>query len=129
MVLSEKGGVYILSDFDFIGTNFAPMLQPLPGSKRYSNTQFEIIKRYVLDFQRSLDENHDIGLLLTNFGQSILMEVTKIGYEESVLLVFHGLVEGREATLIQHISQLNFLLTSVPKEPEKPKRTIGFTVN
>lgn len=102
---------------------------PLPSSQSYSDTQFEIIKEYVLSFQKSLDQEHDVGLLLTNFGQTMLMEVTRIGYEGPVLMVFHGFVNGREATLIQHVSQLNFLLTSVAKEPDKPKRKIGFTSN
>ena len=106
-----------------------PLTAPLPSSQSYSDTQFEIIKRYVLAFQASLDQEHDIGLLLTNFGQSMLMEVTKIGYEDSVLMVFHGFVNGRESTLIQHVSQMNFLLTSISKEPDKPKRKIGFIVN
>lgn len=100
-----------------------------PSAYSYSDTQFDVIKKYVLDFQQSLDQEHDIGLLLTNFGQAMLMEVTQIGFEKSVLMVFRGFVNGRESTLIQHISQLNFLLTSVPKDPEKPKRKIGFISN
>ena len=56
------------------------------------------------------------------------MNVTKIGYEKSVLMVFRGYVNGKEATLIQHINQLNFLLTSVDKEPDRPKRRIGFWI-
>lgn len=103
--------------------------EPLPIAHSYSDTQFEIIRKYVLNFQASLDQEHDVGLLLTNFGHSILMEVTQISYEKSVLMVFHGFVNGRESTLIQHISQLNFLLTSVPKDPQKPKRKIGFIAN
>ena len=100
-----------------------------PAAYSFSDTQFEIIRKYVKNFQASLDSEHDVGILLTNFGQSVLMEVTEIGYEESVLMVFRGYVNGRMSTLIQHISQLNFLLTSVPKAPEQPKRKIGFTAN
>ena len=100
-----------------------------PASDSFSDTQFDIIKRYVQDFQKSLDQEHDVGLLLTNFGQTTLMEVTQIGYEKSVLMVFRGYVNGTMATLIQHISQLNFLLMAVPKAPEQPKRKIGFTAN
>lgn len=105
------------------------IMPPPPIAHSYSDTQFEIIKKYVLDFQASLDNEHDVGLLLTHFGQSMLMEVTEIGYEESVLMVFRGYVNGNKATLIQHISQLNFLLTSIPKAPDKPKKAIGFTAN
>lgn len=101
----------------------------LPSSMSYSDTQFEIIKKYILEFQVGLDQEHDIALLLTNFGQSILMEVTEIGYEESVLLVFRGYVNGKMSTLIQHISQLNFLITSISKDPDQPKRKIGFNAN
>lgn len=119
-----------MNDFGISIPNFPTFEMPdTPAMHMFSDSQFEIIKKYVLDFQSRLDKNHDVGLLLTNFGQSMLMEVTQIGYEESVLMVFRGFVNGRESTLIQHISQLNFLLTSVPKDPEKPKRKIGFTSN
>lgn len=106
-----------------------PDFQPAPIAYSYSDTQFEIIKDYVLEFQQSLDDEHDVGLMLTNFGQSMLMNVTHIGYEKSVLMVFRGFVNGTEATLIQHVSQLNFLLMAVPKEPDVPHRTIGFSVD
>lgn len=106
----------------------APSIPAPPVAYSYSDTQFEIIKRYILDFQKSLDNEHDVGVLLTNFGSTMLMQVTSVGFERSVLMVFRGYVDGREATLIQHVSQLNFLLTSVPKAPDEPKRKIGFTV-
>lgn len=103
-------------------------IEPLPIAYSYSDTQFEIIKKHILEFQASLDNEHDVAVMLTNFGSSVLMQVTSIGYEKSVLMVFKGYVDGRESTLIQHVSQLNFLLTSVPKSPEIPKRKIGFNV-
>lgn len=102
---------------------------PPPIAYSFSDTQFEIIKKYVLDFQSQLDGEHDVGVMLTNFGSTVLMEVTEIGYEKSVLMVFKGYVNGRMSTLIQHINQLNFLLTSVPKALEEPHRTIGFTAS
>lgn len=104
-------------------------IPPPPIAYSYSDTQFEVIKKYILDFQASLDIEHDVGVMLTNFGSTVLMEVTEIGYEKSVLMIFKGFVKGRKATLIQHINQLNFLLTTIPKPPEKPHRTIGFTAN
>lgn len=103
-------------------------IPPSPIAFSYSDTQFEIIKKYILEFQASLDNEHDVGVMLTNFGSTMLMQVTSIGYEKSVLMVFKGYVNGRESILIQHVNQLNFLLTSVPKDPDVPKRTIGFHV-
>ena len=98
----------------------------LPMHHMWSDTQFEIIKKYITEYEKTLDSEHEVAVWLTNFGQSILMQVTNITYEESVLLVFKGYVNGKMSTLIQHINQLNFLLTSVEKEPDRPKRKIGF---
>ena len=102
--------------------------EPLPIAYSYSDTQFEILQKYIEEYQASLDDEHEVGLLLTNFGQSILMQVCEVSYEHSVLLIFKGYVNGKYSTLIQHINQLNFLITSVEKEPDRPKRKIGFVV-
>lgn len=88
---------------------------------------FEAIKKYVQAFERSLDPEHEVGAKLTSFGQSVTMVVENIQYEEPNILVFDGLVDGHNATLLQHMSQFNFLLVSLPIEhPEEPKRKIGF---
>lgn len=105
-----------------------PEIPDLPTQHMWADSQFEILKKYITAFEAGLDDEHEVGVMLTNFGQSILMSVTNITYEESVLMVFKGFVNGREATLIQHINQLNFLLTTVEKEPDRPKRKIGFSV-
>ena len=102
-------------------------LPEMPNQYMWSDTQFELIKKYIEEFEDSLDTEHEVCVWLTNFGQSVLMQVAEIGYEKSVMLVFKGYVNGKPSTLIEHISQLNFLLTSMDrKEPEKPKRKIGF---
>lgn len=99
-----------------------------PTQHMFSDTQFEIIKKYIQEFEATLDKEHNVGVMLTNFGQTITMQVCEIRYEKSVVLVFKGYVNGQYSTLIQHINQLNFLLTAVPIEKERPKRPIGFTV-
>ena len=101
-------------------------IEPLPIAYSYADTQFEILKKYIEEFQSTLDNEHEVGLLLTNFGNSKLMQVCEVGYEKSVLIVFKGYVDGVYSTLIQHVSQLNFLITSIPKNADKPKQKIGF---
>lgn len=103
-------------------------IEPMPLAYSYSDTQFEILCKYIKEFEAELDSEHEVGLLLTNFGQTVTMHVTEIGYEKSVLMIFKGYVNGKMSTLIQHIGQLNFLLTSVPKESDRPKNSIGFVV-
>lgn len=100
---------------------------PVPSALSYSDTQFEILMKHIKQFESGLSDSEEVGLLLTNFGQSLTMHVTEIGYEESVLMIFRGYINGNFATLIQHVSQLNFLLMAVPVEPERPKRPIGFS--
>lgn len=105
-----------------------PDFEPLPLVYSYSDTQFEILSKYIKDFEKTLDSEHEVGFILTNFGQSIIMQVTEISYEKSVLMIFKGYVDGKMSTLIQHVSQLNFLLTSMDKPADKPKTPIGFVV-
>lgn len=93
-----------------------------------SASQFETLKDYILEFEKSLDSEHEVGMLLTNFGQNILLQVTYISYEYPSLMIFRGYSNGRPATLIQHVNQLSFLLTSVQKDPNRPKRKIGFYI-
>lgn len=103
-----------------------PTIPTPPIAYSYSDTQFEVLQKYINDFEGTLDADHKVGVLLTNFGHSVMMQVTEISYEESVLMIFKGYVNGKMSTLIQHVSQLNFLLTSIEKEPDRPKRSIGF---
>lgn len=101
---------------------------PLPNGTSSEN-QFLILKDYITSFEESLDSEHEVGMLLTNFGSSVMLHVTYITYEEPVLMVFKGYANGQPATLIQHVNQLNFLLTSVLKEPNRPKHRIGFSLD
>lgn len=90
---------------------------------------YEVILERIKEFEDELDDEHEVALKLASFGQTILMSVTEIGYSNPSTLVFYGFVEGQQATLIQHISQLSFLLLSVKKaDPEKPARRIGFAL-
>ena len=58
------------------------------------------------------------------------MIVTSIGYQNPDMLYFYGFINGKDAQLIQHINQLNFLITSVErKDKSKPPRRIGFTIS
>lgn len=42
-------------------------LKPVPIGTD-SETQFEILKQYIEEFQNNLDSEHEVGMLLTNFG-------------------------------------------------------------
>ncbi len=89
---------------------------------------YEVIMERIKEFEDTLDNDHEVALRLASFGQSITLSVVDIGYSNPSTLVFHGYVGDQPATLIQHMSQLNFLLLAVKKaDPEKPPRRIGFS--
>ena len=94
-----------------------------------SEALLSVVKAAILDYQQRLDPEHDVALLLTHFGQTVLMEVTAISCSEPALMIFTGYVNGNPAKLIQHVSQLSFLLTTVTKAPDVPRRRIGFTAD
>ena len=100
-----------------------------PAQHMWADEQYKILRTQIQKYEKSLDSDHEVGLMFTNFGQTILMQVTEISYADPVLMIFKGIVNGREATLIQHVNQLNFLLTSIEKAPDQPKRKIGFVAN
>lgn len=89
--------------------------------------KYEKIMQEIYDFEKNLDNEHEIALKLASFGSSVTMIVTSISYQNPDMLYFYGFVNGKDAQLIQHISQLNFLITSVErKDKSKPARRIGF---
>lgn len=94
---------------------------------QFADYQYELLCNYIKQFQDELDDEHEVGLQLASFGQSITLNVTDIGYSNPSIIDFYGYFNGNKAHLIQNINQLNFLLVSVPKsDPKKPARRIGF---
>ncbi|MCR4719143.1 MAG: hypothetical protein K5768_05885 [Firmicutes bacterium] len=82
----------------------------------------------ILKYQANLPELDDVALQVVHFNQTTLIFVESIGYIGYNMVCFRGTdSQGKPMELIQHIHQLNFLLTVVPKPiPEQPKRKIGF---
>lgn len=104
-------------------------LKPL-RNYNHADWKYEKIIEEIRKFEEDLDSEHEIAISLASFGSSITMIVTFIGYQNPDMLYFYGLVNGKEAQLIQHVSQLNFLITSVERvDKTKPARRIGFNVS
>ena len=107
----------------FAGVDFKSVLRDY----NMADYSYEIIMKRIKEFQDELDDNHEVAVQLASFGQSITMAVSDVGYSNPSTLVFYGYVNGQKATLIQHMSQLNFLLLAIEKsDPKKPAYRIGF---
>lgn len=86
----------------------------------------QAIQSYVEKFESGLDEEQEVGIRLASFGGIVLFHAEKIGFSAPNVVTFYGVTgEGEKVQLIQHVSQLNFLLKAVKKLEEKANR-IGF---
>lgn len=89
--------------------------------------KYEKLKEQITEFQNNLDSDHEIAVMLASFGSSVIMNVTNLNFQNPDMLYFYGFVNGREAQLIQHMTQLNFIIMSVEREDKtQPARRIGF---
>jgi hypothetical protein len=89
---------------------------------------YEVLRDRIKEFESNLDEEHEVVLQLASFSKEILLYIDEIEYSNPCILVFKGTTtNGEQATLIQHMSMLNFLLLSEKKkDPGRPARRIGF---
>ncbi len=79
-------------------------------------------------FDAELDEAHEVGVRLVNFGQAVVFHLENVGYWNPSLITFSGKTEqGDPVELIQHVNQISVSLMKVTRQdPSKPKRRIGF---
>jgi len=79
-------------------------------------------------FDTDLNSDLEVGLKLVSFGQTITFHVSGIGSYNPSLVVFAGLTDdSNRVELVQHVSQISFILIALPKlKPEQPKNKIGF---
>lgn len=78
------------------------------------------------DFYSSIDPAMALGVATVGMPSGNVIIVDNVGCIASNLLVFCGRdSSGNPARLIQHVGQLNLLLTAVPTNEPK-KRQIGF---
>lgn len=107
-------------------TQNIPFLES-PRDYAQADYQYEMLMEQIKEFESTLDQDHEVMLLLSSFGQSVTMLVEEIGYANPSLIFFYGQVNGKDSTLVQHVNQLSFLIISVEKPAERSQpRRIGF---
>lgn len=88
-----------------------------------------ILKKEIIDFEQQLNPEYEIGLQFASFGHSVLMLIEKIECRGSDYLLFYGSIDNSPARLVQHVSQLNFILMAVKRESSEPRHPIGFIIS
>jgi hypothetical protein len=105
-----------------------PTRLAIAAELNYTSEFYKRLAKWISDFDAGLDEAHEVGVRLVNFGQSVTFRLNNIGYWNPSLISFHGVTEdGNPVELIQHVSQISVLLMKLPRpNPSAPK--IGFAV-
>jgi Family of unknown function (DUF6173) len=86
----------------------------------------EAILTEIADFEASLDDNHEMGMSIVGGPAGVCLHVREIYRYGTDKLVFDGVnSDGSPLRLMQHLSQLNFLMISAKKIGETAVR-IGF---
>ena len=81
----------------------------------------------VKDFQANLPEHFELGIRLANYGGERAVHVRGMGYRNPNIIEFYGLLDGeQQVAVVQHVSQLNFMLVAVPPVAEQEPYRIGF---
>lgn len=88
---------------------------------------YERIIMYIQNFEKQLDNDHEVGLGLAG-GNTGVIRIEGLGYYDPDIVTYYGINEGGAKTqLIQHVSQLNVTLIASPKHIDQPEPTrIGF---
>jgi len=86
------------------------------------------IAQQVRAFESALDSGSEVGAYLVSFGQAVTVHVSSILAVEPSLIVIEGRVaDGEPVRLVQHVSQISFLLVKVKRlSPDEPRQPIGF---
>ncbi|WP_270739626.1 DUF6173 family protein [Massilioclostridium coli] len=94
------------------------------------NPPLKEILNAIQAFEQNLEEHQEIALKLGGFGQSLTMFAEEIQCINDNMILFKGVSpHGEACTLIQHISQVNFILAAVPKSRDaETARRIQFIV-
>ena len=88
---------------------------------------YERIIMYIQNFEKQLDNDHEVGLGLAG-GMTGVIKIEGLGYYDPDIVTYYGMNEsGARTQLIQHVSQLNVTLVASPKHIDQPEpNRIGF---
>ena len=102
----------------------------MPRLKSDAEWTHERLKKYIEDFEKELDDEHQVGIKLVSFGNGNSFYVEDIGYWGPDLICFYCYDKNTESEvqLIQNVSQINLLLMALPIIKEVRKK-VGFRVN
>lgn len=116
-----------MSDFNLaLDSVRIPILSPPKMPDPPAQWMYERVARQIIDFEKNLNNDEEIGGRFVSAPGEGVFHIEDLSYWGPDMLIFYGKNQhGRPVELLQHYSQLNVLLTAIPKEKDSPRR-IGF---
>lgn len=105
----------------------APALREPAEKKSPAQWAYERVIMYIQKFEETLDNDHEVGLGFAG-GDAGVIRIEGLGFFDPDIITYFGSNDaGAKTQLIQHVSQLNVMLTAFPKKVDQvePQR-IGF---
>lgn len=107
-----------------------PQLSPsdIYAGQNLASEFYSRLAKWIGDFDKSLDQEFEVGIRLVSFGQSFTFHLTDMDYWNPSLIAFIGVTDDESPVkLIQHVSQISILLLKMKRRnPDEKKRPIGF---
>ncbi|MHC1696968.1 MAG: DUF6173 family protein [Geobacteraceae bacterium] len=89
---------------------------------------YKALRESFEQFEAKLDPDHEIALRLASFGKEIDFRPEKISFTVPSLITFQGVTDlGERVQLVQHVSQLSYILRAVKKLNDQPTRIVFFS--
>lgn len=108
---------------------------PLPASvakkpvdqKSAAEWAYERVILYLKNFEEQLDAEHEVAMGFTGSDAGVV-RIQGVGFYAPDIITFYGVdMAGAKTQLIQHVTQLNVMLRTLPKPKEQPEpMRIGF---
>lgn len=94
-----------------------------------ASAYYERLAKYIIAFEKELEDNEEVGAKLVSFGESIMIHIQDIGYWNPRLISFEGIdLQGQKVQLIQHVNQISILLIKLQRTNTERER-IGFKLS
>jgi hypothetical protein len=105
---------------------FLPRID-IPKPINIAELSAEAVWDEIATFEATLDDAHELGVCIVGGPAGLCVHVREVGWRNGNALIFSGVDgESRPVRLMQHLTQLNFLMVAVPKIGPVAVRIVGF---
>lgn len=105
------------------------LIEAQPPNASPAQWMVQRIAQAIVAFEKTLDQEHEVGFHLVSINGSQTMHVLDVGFWAPDLIIFFGRgADGSPIQFMQHVSQVSLLLVAARKATEEPPRRIGFDI-